>query len=189
MKPSEILKQSTRKIHQEVEKIVVLRIKSIRTDEDYIDLLKYFYAYFAAVEKAAAPYITDKILPDYTERRNASYIRTDIYELGGETDALPIPNPPAIENSLQAMSALYVLEGSVIGGPYIVEMLKKIGISKGFSFFSGYGDKAEEKWAAFTQYLDALTENEADKRQSLDVALLTFRQFGNIFGQQIIAVG
>lgn len=185
MKLSEILKKSTRKIHQEVEKVVVLRIKKIKSDKDYIDLLKYFYAYFGAIEKAAAPYITKEVLADYAERRNASYIQNDIYELGGKIDALPIPNPPKIENSLEAMSALYVLEGSIIGGPYIVEMLEKIGITKGFSFFSGYGDKAAEMWAGFTQCLDALPEREEDNNKSLDTALQTFQAFGEIFKQEI----
>lgn len=181
MSLSEILKTSTKQIHQEVEKKVILRIKTIKSDEDYVEVLKCFYAYFGAIEKAAEPYITSSVLPDYGERRNASYIKSDIAMLGGMADSLPVPSLPEISNSLQAMSALYVLEGSIIGGPYIVEMLKKTGVTKGFSFFSGYGEKANEKWTTFKVCLDALSRSADDIQESLNTATLTFERFGEIF--------
>jgi len=129
------IKEATKVPHQEVEKKVVSRIKSIRSDADHADLLKHFYAYFNVVEKAIAPYITSAILPDLAGRRNASYIKADIEALGASTDELPLAVAPEINNIVQAIGALYVLEGSIMGGPYIVQMLQKSGLTKGFSFF------------------------------------------------------
>lgn len=176
------IKEATRVPHQEVEKKVVLRIKAIRNEADYADFLKHFYAYFKAVEQAVAPYITTAILPDLAERRNSSYIKTDIEALGDNIEALPFATAPEINNAVQALGALYVLEGSIMGGPYIVQMLQKCGLTRGFSFFNGYGAASGQKWAAFTQILNALPKNEAEEEQALQSAHETFARFSEVFG-------
>ncbi|MFD2940245.1 biliverdin-producing heme oxygenase [Flavobacterium notoginsengisoli] len=177
---STIIKEATKTGHQETEKKVVLRIKNINNDLDYIELLKCFYAYFNAVEKAIAPYI-NTVLPDYSNRRNSSYIKTDIEELGGSIDRLPVAAATEIKDPIQAMGALYVLEGSIMGGPYIVQMLQKKGIEKGFSFFSGYGSESGLKWASFTVALNILPQTESDNAKAVDAARETFSRFGDVF--------
>ncbi len=159
---------------------MVLRIKNISSDADYIELLKCFYAYFNAVEKAIAPYI-NAVLSDYSERCDSSYIKTDIEELGGSIENLPAASATEIKNPIQAMGALYVLEGSIMGGPYIVQMLQKKGIEKGFSFFSGYGNESGQKWASFTSVLNILPQTETDIANTVDAARETFKRFGNVF--------
>lgn len=67
------IKNDTIQAHQLLEKIVVQRLKSIYSYADYAELLKYFYAYFSKLEEAIAPFITDKLLPDYKERRSALF--------------------------------------------------------------------------------------------------------------------
>jgi len=175
------IKEATKVPHQEVEKKVVSRIKSIRSDADYADLLKHFYAYFNVVEKAIAPYITSAILPDLAGRRNASYIKADIEALGASTDELPLAVAPEINNIVQAIGALYVLEGSIMGGPYIVQMLQKSGLTKGFSFFSGYGEASGQKWNTFVQVLNTIAQNEEEAEQALKSAHETFARFGDVF--------
>lgn len=182
-KLSEFLKKETKGIHQKVEKKVILRIKAIASDADYIDLLNYFYVYFDAVEQAASPFISATVLPDYTNRRNASGLLSDIHELGGVPTTLLTAKPPQIANSLQAMSAYYVLEGSTAGGPHIVDMLRKKGIDKGFSFFLGYGVMADDKWQIFKDHLDSLPQGTEDFSMALETTHRTFEQFGEIFDQ------
>lgn len=181
------IKEATKGPHQEVEKKVVLKIKSIRSEADYADLLKHFYAYFNAVEQAIAPYITSAVLSDLSERRNASYIKADIEALGATVEELPAAVAPDISNVVQALGALYVLEGSIMGGPYIVQMLQKGGLTKGFSFFSGYGADSGQKWAAFTQVLNAIAETEEESEQALNSAHETFARFGDVFGAVKVA--
>lgn len=181
---STTIKEATKAGHQDTEKKVVLRIKQIRSEQDYLELLRCFYAYFSAVEHAIAPYITTATLPDYQERRNSSYIKTDIQELGGDLADLPLAHPPAVDSDIQAMGALYVLEGSIMGGPYIVQMLKKLGISRGFSFFSGYGEDSGKMWHSFTEALNSLPKSELDNLRAIDAAVETFRKFGDVFEQE-----
>lgn len=177
---STIIKEGTKTQHQETEKKVILRIKNINSDANYIELLKCFYAYFNAVEKAISPYI-EAVLPDYRERRNSSYIKADIEELGGTIENLPEALPAEITDPIQAMGALYVLEGSIMGGPYIVQMLQKKGIEKGFSFFSGYGNESGIKWASFIAALNILPQTESDNAKAVDTARETFNRFGDVF--------
>ncbi|MGO3161934.1 MAG: biliverdin-producing heme oxygenase [Sphingobacteriaceae bacterium] len=178
------IKEATRRGHQETEKKVVLRIKDIANDADYVGLLKCFYAYFNAVEKAIAPY-TEAVLPDYKERRNSSYIKADIETLGGNLCDLPVAIAPEVDDSIQAMGALYVLEGSIMGGPYIVQMLQKKGIANGFSFFSGYGAESGQMWGSFTAALNALPGNEMDRERAIDTAIETFGRFGDVFDDAV----
>lgn len=185
---STTIKEATKTPHQEVEKKVVLRIKSIRSEADYADLLKHFYAYFNAVEQAVAPYITSAVLPDLAERRNSSYIKKDIEDLGHTIDDLPAATAPEVTNVAQAMGALYVLEGSIMGGPYIVQMLQKAGLNKGFSFFSGYGETSGSKWGAFTAVLNSVAKGEEEENQVVQAAHQTFARFGDVFGNVAVAL-
>ncbi len=175
------IKENTKEAHQTLEGVVVRQLKNVRSNGDYADVLKNFYAYFNAVEKAIAPFITSEVLPDYVQRRNSSHIKADIEELGGSTESLPEAAAPQVNNALEALSALYVLEGSIMGGPYIVQMLNKYGITQGTSFFSGYGEDTGKMWGAFTAVLNKFGEDPATYERATEVANETFSRFGDVF--------
>ncbi|MEQ7798887.1 biliverdin-producing heme oxygenase [Pedobacter sp. ASV1-7] len=181
------IKEATKEAHLNLEKKVVQKMKAIRSDADYADFLKHFYAYFNQVEKAIAPYITNELLPDIAERRNSSHIKQDIEELGANVNDLPEANAPQIDNTIQALAALYVMEGSIMGGPIIVKMLEKFGITKGFSFFSGYGAETGQMWGKFVAVLNANANNEAEEQQAIATANETFSNFGEVFGEVSVA--
>ncbi|WP_140938326.1 biliverdin-producing heme oxygenase [Sphingobacterium lumbrici] len=178
---SQNIKDGTSAAHQKLEGTVVRQLKSIRSNTDYAEVLKKFYAYFNAVEKIIAPYITSEVLPDHAKRRNSNYIKQDIEELGGSVGNLPEANVPQISSPLEALSALYVLEGSIMGGTYIVQMLSKYGITAGTSFFSGYGTDTEKMWRAFTTVLNAYGEDPTSHARAIEVANETFSKFGKVF--------
>ncbi len=175
------IKEATKTAHQQLEKKVVLQLKAIRSDADYAALLKNFYAYFSKVEKAITPFITPEVLPDYKDRRNASYLKQDIEELGFSIDELPAAAAPAIGNTAQALGALYVMEGSIMGGSIIVQMLAKGGITKGVSFFSGYGPTTGEMWGKFIGVLNQHGASAAAETAAIDAANETFSRFGDVF--------
>ncbi|PWG81281.1 biliverdin-producing heme oxygenase [Pararcticibacter amylolyticus] len=175
------IKEATRTAHQDLEKRVVTRLKTINSNEDYADLLKYFYAYFSGVENAIRPFITEELLPDYKERRNSSFIKADIEALGADVNDLPPAIIPQIGNTLQALGALYVMEGSIMGGSIIVKMLEKMGITQGVSFFSGYGEATGEKWALFTEVMNKTAQTPEDEEVSIKAANDTFSCFADTF--------
>lgn len=175
------IKEATKPAHQQLEAVVVRKLKAIRNAADYADLLKHFYAYFNAVEKAIAPYISAAVLPDHKERRNSGYIKRDIEALGSGVDGAPPATAPDIHNIVEALGALYVLEGSVMGGRIIVQMLEKGGIREGISFFSGYGEDTGSMWRSFTEVLNKHALTAEDEAQAIAAANATFVKFGEVF--------
>lgn len=176
------IKEATKGPHQELEKKVVLKLKAIRSDEDYADLLKHFYAYFNALEEVIKPYITKDLLPDHAERRNSEYLKNDIEELGGDLSDLPPVTVPVINSTIEALGALYVMEGSIMGGPYIVQMLLKGGINHGLSFFSGYGKDTGKRWEVFTSVLNLSATTDEEQELAIRSAHETFANFSEVFG-------
>lgn len=182
------IKEATKAAHQQLEGVVVRKLKAIGSTEDYADFLKYFYAYFNAVEKAITPYITTQVLPDCADRRNSSHIKADIEALGATTDRVPHAEAPAIADVQEALGALYVLEGSIMGGSIIVKMLEKLGVTQGVSFFSGYGEQTGQKWGVFTAVLNAHANSDEEQRRAVESAIATFAQFGKVFEERKEAV-
>jgi heme oxygenase len=181
------IKEATKEAHQQLEKKVVQKLKSIRSNSDYADLLKHFYAYFNAVEQAIKPYITTSVLPDYAERRHSGYLKADIEELGSDTSELPVVTVPQISSIPEALGALYVMEGSIMGGGIIVQMLAKYGVTKGVSFFSGYGEATGQMWGKFIAVLNAQAESEKQQVLAIKAANETFSNFGEVFGEVTVA--
>jgi heme oxygenase len=88
---------------------------------------------------------------------------------------LPIcPAMPPLATWPQLLGAMYVVEGSTLGGQVISRQLAKQNIPLR-SYFSGYGERTGPLWKVFCQLLDqeATPENQADIVQS---ASLTFQK-------------
>lgn len=181
------IKEATTEAHQNLEGKVVRKLKAIRSNDDYADLLKYCYAYFNALEQAVAPYITAEILPNHASRRHSGYIKADIEELGSNVNELPAVTVPAVNNLVEALGALYVMEGSIMGGPYIVQMLAKGGINTGVSFFSGYGEQTGRMWGIFTEVLNNAAQSEKEEAQAVKSARETFANFAEAFTELKVA--
>ncbi|NLN25649.1 MAG: biliverdin-producing heme oxygenase [Bacteroidetes bacterium] len=177
----DLLKERTFAAHQATEGIVIRKVKEIDNEADYIELLRCFYSFFHGMEEKLSSYVTSDILPDISERRNASYILKDIQELGGNIENLPKATIPEIQDVTEALSAMYVLEGSIMGGPYIVKMLEKRGITRGFSFFEGYGKDSGKMFGIFAGVLNQYGQNEADSERAVEKANETFINFGKVF--------
>lgn len=181
------IKEATKAPHQQLEGVVVRKLKAITNDKDYAEFLKFFYAYFNTVERAINPYITASVLPDYKERRNSAYIKRDIEALGESTDQLPEADAPSITTVQEALGALYVLEGSIMGGSIIVKMLEKLGITKGLSFFSGYGEETPQKWHVFINVLNTHATTSEEEGLAIKAANDTFALFGKTFEKEEVA--
>lgn len=175
------LKEETKQAHQELEKRVVLKLKAIRSEADYANFLNSFYNYFTNVEKYIKQYVTTGVLSDYPSRRNSSHLKADISQLGFKVDLVSDKPMPEIKSLAAALGALYVIEGSTMGGPIIVEMLKKYGITKGFSFFCGYGAETGKMWAAFITVVNNYVVTETEQQMAITTANNTFSAFLHYF--------
>ena len=180
---SDLLKQETKVNHQQLEKLLVKQMRLINTIEGYVKLLQLFYSYFGALEEK----INYFILPIQMEeehsfqRRKAIRLADDIIASGGIVNKKCADKDlPEIRNHLEAFGALYVIEGSTLGGRVITKMMQRQIATEsleGFSFFNGYGDDTEYRWSSFRELLNDQAHNDDDKKVVVQAADDTFAKF------------
>lgn len=180
------LKEETKNNHQILEKALVSHLKAALTVQQYVNLLKLFYGYFGGLESLINNAIDTHSLPDSAERRKTKAIADDITGLGGTVPIKATGNAlPRITNHLEALGALYVIEGSTLGGKIISKMMQKqLGLTdKGLSFFSSYGDSTEAMWNSFKEALDSQAKNPEQEAVVIAAANQTFLKFGEWFAK------
>lgn len=177
---SETLKEETKDLHVALEKVMVPMIKNIRGNQDYVKVLELFYSYFGALERKISK-LEPLELPDYHQRRKKEAIAEDIVSLGGTVPELaPDQHLPELANQLQVWGALYVMEGSTLGGIHISKMIAKLlNLKSGTSlaFFDGYGDQTNSMWNSFRAALDEQVATPEEKAVVIQSANETFLEF------------
>lgn len=153
----------------------------MRSAEDYAALLQIFYSYFGGLEQLIQDHLTVSSLPDYEKRRKANALATDIELSRGKLPPLaPQHFLPVIRSHAAALGALYVMEGSTLGGKIISQMLEKqLGLTRGLSFFKSYGDDTMQMWQRFKSALDE--EENLPESEVIAAANETFLKFSEWF--------
>ena len=158
---SEILKTQTSVNHLLLEKKLISFMKTIRTEAEYARFLALFYGYFGALELSINKCLNASIIPDYENRRKTEALKIDLKILNQEDLKLAASELlPVIENHLQSLGALYVIEGSTLGGKIISKMIKQQLKTEvmAFTFFTGYGDQSANMWNSFKHILNSITQ-------------------------------
>ena len=173
------LKEETKEAHQSLEGIVVRRIKSIRSHEQYAELLHKFYGYHFPLELAFDRFFTDDIIPHYSDRRKSDLILKDLDNLGMKQSITLATELPHLNTMPQAFGAYYVLEGSTQGGEIVANMLiKHAGLTpETTSFFNVYGEKKKEMWQSFKEKMDFFFGDRFKADEVIASANETFSRF------------
>jgi len=95
--------------HQQLEKLLVGRMRAIRAKQQYVDLLQLFYTYFEGLEQKIKPFINEFNFPDYGKRRKAGLLEADICSFGVTANAVAASEDlPGINITMNTMlTALY----------------------------------------------------------------------------------
>jgi heme oxygenase len=184
------LREETRQEHQSLEKKLIPYIKSINSNDSYARLLQMFYSYYQPVEKAINSQLDELDIKDLHERRKSEAIEEDMSVLGVKKEDVPADFAPEIDSKLRALGALYVLEGSTLGGKVITEIIAKNNPEfshNAFHFFNAYGEKTMEKWKSFQQSLDNYTEVQGNIDEIVTGAANTFSSLEHWVDQQLLA--
>jgi len=98
---------------------------------------------------------------DVEHRSRAHLILEDLH---AEAPSLPLcPSMPPLHTWSQLLGAMYVVEGSTLGGQVITRQLAKAGIPMR-TYFSGYGAQTGPMWKSFCHLLsEAATETNQDE--------------------------
>lgn len=184
------LREETRQEHQSLEKKLIPYIKSINSNDSYARLLQMFYSYYQPVEKAINSELDELDIRDLHERRKSAAIEEDMSVLGVKKEDVPADFAPEIDSKFRALGALYVLEGSTLGGKVIAEIIAKNNPAfshNTFHFFNAYGEKTMEKWKSFQQSIDNYTEVQVNIDEIVAGAANTFSSLELWVDQQLLA--
>lgn len=105
-------------------------------------------------------------------RRRAHLILEDLRRAPGQ---LPLcPALPPLASLPQVLGAMYVLEGSTLGGQVLARQLAKADIDLR-RYFEGYGALTGPRWKAFCQLLSAAAPDVATENEIVQSAIHTFQ--------------
>jgi len=176
----EKLRSATKQTHEELEQAMFPLIQGITDASEYAKLLHLFYGYYTPLGKGIDQYLDRQALNDYNERRKTDWILRDLEDIKQENKDITLDSQaPVIQSNAAAFGALYVMEGSTLGGKIICKTIgENLGIpdKKGLSFFYGYGPEAAPRWKYFLSALDQYS-GKPEEEEIVTTANLVFRNF------------
>lgn len=179
------LKSQTAQQHQQTEDLVDVMRANLSL-EDYKKLLTRFYAFYKSFEPKMSDALRENPVDfDYENRQNTPRLFNDLENLGmSETEISAIEgfdDLPALDSREKIFGALYVIEGSTLGGQVISRHLKeKFGLdeSNGAAFFSGYGKETGTMWKGFRDAITNFADGDANREEIIGAANETFTKIG-----------
>jgi heme oxygenase (biliverdin-IX-beta and delta-forming) len=171
-----LLRTATRPAHDRIETMLALTEPSL-DGARYRAVLARFLGFWLGWEPRVAAALDDPLF--FAPRRRAHLLRRDLDALGlpeDEIAALPRCALPALAGPQAALGALYVMEGSTLGGRVLVRhVARRLGVAEGMPgalYFSGYGDATGAMWRDFCVRLRAAPAGSAPEITA--AALATF---------------
>lgn len=155
--------------------------------EDYAHYLSLMYDVHYSTEQNIFPLLSS-VIDDLNEREKKHLIAADLAHL---TYNIPVPTPVfKLENITIpfALGILYVVEGSSLGGRFILKNLETIpGLheEKGVTYFAGYGNKTGSNWKTFLNLLTAYQEKYNCENEIIKGAVYAFDAIHDHFLQTI----
>lgn len=181
---SDLLREKTAEQHRKLESHPLLcKLTSDGlTLSVYAIILDKFYGFFSPLEEAINRFSLEKYLPDFAERRKAQLLLLDLQNLDQASSAQFCDQLPEIHDIDSAMGALYVMEGSTLGGQMISRHVEKtLGLTPnhGSAFFYGYGKETGKRWKKFQEALQHLALERPDHHPLVTASQNTFLQFNH----------
>jgi heme oxygenase (biliverdin-IX-beta and delta-forming) len=167
------LRQETRIVHGELDETLHL-IDRLGARAQRAGVLAGYYRFHHRAEAAIAPFLGDIAGLDFAARRRCQLIAEGIGILGQEmwpdrADSL------GLTTSSEAFGALYVLEGSSLGGRVILKELKRRGVPlAGLGFLDPYGFNTGPRWRAFLAILEREAGSPEQQHEAVTGALNAF---------------
>lgn len=100
-------------------------------------------------------------LSEAAARTRAPLLRADLAALGADVGTLPCAAElPDVQELGRALGALYVLEGSTLGGQVLARQVSRGAAGVPTSFLNGAGDATGARWTSFCRFAEALAARE-----------------------------
>lgn len=173
------LRNGTAEQHKNVEAGVSVMSPNF-TLAHYQEVLSRSYEFFRAYEVSLQDWAHLKI-PHLTDRMNRSQlIKRDLEQLGVRLPS-QIPTLKAPQSEAEVLGAMYVMEGSTLGGQVICRHLREsLQLPEtALNFYRGYGPDTGKYWHEFKHHLDGFSDQTEDfTRACVRSAQQMFESFG-----------
>jgi heme oxygenase (biliverdin-IX-beta and delta-forming) len=174
------LRQETAAEHDAVEGSIPLMTEELDV-KTYVSCLRRIHGFVAAWERSAAVHTPEWMRPMLKERRRQGLLEDDLACFGiRELDPGSGYEMPPLTDTASFLGAMYVMEGSTLGGQYIarhVERVLKLTDGRGSAYFRGYNERTGSMWKEFCEVLrNRVADDEAD--DAIAGAKAMFRAFG-----------
>jgi heme oxygenase (biliverdin-IX-beta and delta-forming) len=152
------LRLATAKLHLRAEEL--MNIPALMFDRgSYADTLNRFHGLYYPLEQALRQYSGwGRLGLNLRERSHVGRLSRDLVALGSEPSPQHASDIGELTSFEHALGALYVMEGSTLGGRIILRHLEasEIDVPIGaMAFFGGYGPATGSMWRSFVTKLDA----------------------------------
>lgn len=150
------LKTETRTRHEQTEQLLYAQqlMAGLLSRDEYVHLLTIHYQFHRALETTVTKQAASLEGYDFAASRKTPWLAADLRSMG-----VPLPdlttNFFADWSATQLLGALYVAEGSMLGGQVIAKALRRTPALADVEsrFFGGYGAQTGPRWKAFCTYL------------------------------------
>lgn len=179
----EALRDATGAAHERLHEVPAFHRlgAGVLTRAEYVALLRRLLGFHAALEDHL-PAACHGL--DLAARRRAGLLRADLAFLGADDRAARAPlRPPP--DAAWAMGALYVSEGSTLGGQHLARGLDHLlpEGGGGRAFLLGHGARHGAMWREFCGALEQAGEDPRDRAAIIAGAVATFAAFEAWFAE------
>jgi heme oxygenase (biliverdin-IX-beta and delta-forming) len=175
----EQLRRETLPDHDSVEQSVPLMDEDLDVDT-YVSCLLKLYGMIAAWEEWAAPNAPAWVQPLLAARRRGQLLMRDLTWFGADASGEARPTLPEMRDDATLLGAMYVMEGSTLGGQLIarhVELVLGLTAGQGNAYFRGHNERTGQLWKEFC---DALRTKVADSET--DAVIAAAKAMFGVFG-------
>jgi heme oxygenase len=177
------LRSATRAAHERMEAGLQL-ISPDLTRGEYIATLRRFLAVHTVLDRELEVHVAElrRLGFEWELRGKVSLLRRDLDVLGSSPCSLDQAArlPSLLPTAFHALGALYVIEGSTLGGMVIsrhLERALRIGPADGASFFYGQGAATGARWKQLCGLLERRLADPRSLEQAVSGANTTFSLF------------
>ena len=171
------IKAATQPYHDQTEQLPTRSVGEF-TLADYQDFLLTSWLFHRSLEHTLADFLPDALKEklQWPDRQKTPRLEQDLDELGADYRSLS-SLPYKVRTVPEALGAMYVAEGSTLGGM----MMKKqweghptISKHSSFAFLGCYGKHTGARWKSFIEVLEASVSRPMDEEVAIASAQSTF---------------
>lgn len=130
-------------------------LQLVKSPEDYERFLKLIASFLVPMELMLHQFPLETLVPDIEKRKKSQDLLADIKHFDTNWQLTNIASLPHLTTIYEALGALYVLEGSTLGGPIIARMIRnQTGLTSSLQYFENYKDSRKTMWDSFRTALD-----------------------------------